>query len=298
MSCPAVQAFGSDVANGVTCPLCSGSDLRTLGRFEDRALLQCGACHLAYVFPQLTGSALAAHFESDDVAGEADRERRFERNRESVLARVAGYVHRRKNAGDILDVGCATGYFLTRFFSGGDWRIWGVDLSAKFAEKAAEKGVRVYCGDVSQALFAGQSFDVITVLDAFYYFPNPKATLGELHRRLKPGGLLLLDMPLAGSRIWRGTSFLGRLLSGSRFPLLQTSDHLFYYQPKSIARLVEQCGFAIQSISPLPGNRHADWLRDGLNRSFSCLSQALNIVSGSRIFLGPRFLVAALKRTD
>jgi SAM-dependent methyltransferase len=251
-----------------------------------------------YVFPQLTGSALAAHFETDDVKGEADRERRFERNRESVLSRAADYIHHRKSAGDILDVGCATGYFLARFFSGRDWRTWGVDFSPGFAEKAAEKGVRVYCGDISQAQFGGQTFDAITVLDAFYYFQNPKSKLDELRSRLKPDGLLLLDLPLAGSRIWRGTSLLGRLLSGSRLSLLQTSDHLFYYEPKSIARLLQQCGFAVQSIRPLPGNRHAGRLRNALSQCFSRLSVVLDAVSGSRIFLGPRFLVAAVKSAE
>jgi SAM-dependent methyltransferase len=209
---------------------------------------------------------------------------------------VADYIHRRKSSGSILDVGCATGYFLTRFFSGGEWKRCGVELSRKFAQRAAESGIRIHCGDVFQMPSADEGFDVITVLDAFYYFPDPHAVLANLRRRLKPGGLLLLELPLAGSRIWRGTSRLGMMLSGTRDSLLQSSDHLFYYSTKSITLLCERSGFDIQSVYPLPGNWHSRPLRNNLTKYFSYLSSALNTVSGSRIFLGPRFLVAAVNR--
>ncbi len=296
MSSLAARQFGKTAVSKGVCPVCAGSELRVVAACEGRQLLKCRKCSLTYVFPQLAGAAFEDHFASDDVSGREERARRFENNRGEVLARVAAYIHGKKQSGDILDIGCATGYFLTRFFSGGDWRIWGVDLSQKFAEKAAEAGVKAYCGDVSQARFAGQKFDVITVLDAFYYLAQPQSTLAELHRILKPGGLLVLDLPLGRSRIWRGTTTLGRSLSGNRQSLLQTSDHLYYYAPKSIALLLERCGFAIQTISPLPGNRHPGMLRDNLNKSFSYLSLVLNAVSRSKIFLGPRFLVAAVKK--
>jgi SAM-dependent methyltransferase len=295
MNSLAAQQSGIVAYREVVCPLCFSSDLRTAATFENKFLLTCQTCQVSFVNPPPPNSAVVAHFQGDDVAEGHERERRFEKNRKIVLGRVAAYIHSKKNSGSILDVGCATGYFLTRFFPGHEWRISGVELSRRFAEQAAENGVSVYCGDISQAPFAKQSFDVITVLDTFYYFPDPRATLAELHHRLKPEGLLLLELPLARSRIWRATSSLGRLLSGTQLSLLESSDHLFYYEPGSIARLMGRCGFQVQAIRPLPGSTHSDPLRNAMNKSFSALSVVLNGISGSRLFLGPRFLVVAAK---
>ena len=294
MNHSAAQVFETEI-NEVACPLCLHSKITRLATFEERSLWKCDGCDLRFVFPQPSPSTFSAHFRDDDVSGVPEQSIRFEKNRDNVLARVAEYIQRRKKSGDILDVGCATGYFLNRFFPKKNWRAWGVELSRDFAQRASEQGITVYCGDVSQ-MPSEHSFDVITILDAFYYFRDPHSTLRHLHDQLKPGGLLILELPVAGSRIWRGTSTAGRLLSGTRHSLLQLSDHLFYYGPKPIRLLLEQCGYEIQSIEPLPGNWHPRFLRRNFNRAFSCLSSGLNVLSRSRIFLGPRFLVAAVRK--
>lgn len=280
----------------ICCPICSAVDVRSLATVEGQSLMKCGSCRVAYLFPQPAASEVTAQFEKDEIAVATEREQRFESNREPVLARVANYIYG-KQPGDILDVGCATGYFLTRFFSGSTWRRWGVELSPNFAQLAAANDIRVYCGDVSQAEFPTEQFDAVTVLDAFYYFRQPQVTLLEFRRILKCDGILLLELPFGGSRIWRATGRLGRFLSGTRTPLLKTSNHLFYYSPQSITVLLKQCGFEVQAICLLPGNKQAGAVRNAIYKSFYYLSLTLKSLSRSKLFLGPRFLVAAVKKS-
>jgi len=298
MSQLATQWISEDQVHDSSCPICSASSVRIVETFEGRSLIKCRECRVAYLYPQPSASEFTNHFEVDDASANKERERRFESNREPVLDRIVDYIRSRKQPGDILDVGCATGYFLARFCRGTNWRPWGVELSHNFAEQAAAKGIQVRLGQIVQAGFSDCSFDVITVLDAFYYFPEPRATLVELRRILKPEGMLLLDLPLGGSRIWRTNTRLGRTLSATRAPLLQTSDHLFYYAPHTIQLLLKQCGFEIQALRLLPANRQARPLRNAIYRSFYYCSCALSAVSASRVFLGPRFLVAAVKRSS
>jgi SAM-dependent methyltransferase len=276
------------------CPFCAGLRNKILAEYEGRALRQCFDCGGSYASPPPSSSELAAHFqeEATDDRGLKDK---FETNREKVLARVAAYVQRRQPRGKILDIGCATGIFLAHFFRRPNWDAWGLELSPLAAEKAAAQGVRVYRGDIHRARFAEHSFDVITVLDAFYYFPEPERELAEFHRVLTHDGLLVLELPWAGSRIWRTSTPLGRMVSGTRRPLLQSSDHLFYFTPKSVVLLLTRCGFHVHAILPLPGNQQAGRLRDLAFRVYSAGSALLHSVSGGRIFLGPRFLVAAAK---
>jgi SAM-dependent methyltransferase len=276
------------------CPLCSGLGQQNLAEYQGKFLRKCLNCGGSYVFPQPSPTEVVAHFEEENT-DENGLERKFELNRERVLSRVANYIQRRRQKGTILDVGCATGLFLARFFRDSAWSAWGLELTPSAAEKAAERGVRIFRGHIQAAHFADNSFDVISVLDAFYYFPEPLRDLAEFRRVLAPDGLLVLELPLATSRIWRTSGTLGRLLSGSRRPLLQSSDHLFYFTPKSVALLLARCGFRVEDILPLPGNRQAHLARDLAVRAYSHGSSLLHRASGAKIFLGPRFLVAAAK---
>ena len=277
------------------CPLCSGGVLNPVSEHNRKQLMKCAQCGARFVLPQPTPSALTAHFENDRQLNGENLEMKFERNREQVLARVAGCIQSVKKGGSILDVGCATGFFLARFFSPTNWEMCGLDLSARAVEKALRKGIRVHQQSIHNAAFADGSFDVISVIDTFYYFLEPQRELAAFHRVLKPDGILVLELPLAESRIWRTSHQLGKLLSSARRQLLETSDHLFYYNPKSINFLLGRCGFQVEAVLPLPGNRQGYFLRNLIYRAYSALSLVLHFLSGARIMLGPRFLVVAGK---
>ncbi|MGA8761254.1 MAG: hypothetical protein WB562_00035, partial [Candidatus Sulfotelmatobacter sp.] len=105
------------------------------------------------------------------------------------------------------------------------------------------------------------------------------------------------ELPWAGSRIWRRSRMLRWLLRDRPVPLLESSDHLFYYTPQSISRLLDRSGFRIQAVLALPGNRQETAFRDFLCRAYSFFSALMQIVSRSKCFLGPRFLVVAAKQS-
>jgi SAM-dependent methyltransferase len=295
--CSSEHAQGVTLMETAGCPLCSRPEQLDLAEYQGKFLKRCLHCGASYVFPQPSPTEVAAHFQ-EDCADDQYLARKFELNRERVLSRVADYIQHDRSGGAILDVGCATGLFLVRFFRSPAWQASGLELTPTAAKKAAAKGVRVFCGDVHQAKFAVDSFDVITVLDALYYFPDPCRDLAGLRRVLRPDGLLIIELPLATSRIWRTSRPLGRLLSGSRRPLLESSDHLFYFTPKSMSLLLERCGFQVQAIVPLCANSQAQPLRNLAFQMYSRVSLAVHFLSHAKIFLGPRFLVAATKTSQ
>jgi SAM-dependent methyltransferase/ribosomal protein S18 acetylase RimI-like enzyme len=278
------------------CPLCRTLDQKIISEHEGKSLKRCLNCGVSFVFPQPSPGAMEAHFEDSAALGEKELECDFIRNRKRVLLRVAKYIQSRKREGSILDVGCAAGLLLTEHFRKPKWQACGVELSRQMAEKAAANGITVHCGNIHSAKFARNSFDVVSVIDTFYYFPEPQSELAEFHRVLKPDGILVLEFPLASSRIWRTSTRLGRLLSGASVPLLQSSDHALYYSPKSIALLLAGCGFRVEAVLPLPANEQSRMFRNLIYRIYGLLSQTLYYVSFSRIVLTPRFLVVARKR--
>lgn len=291
---PILALKGDPRVSEDACPLCSSPEQTTVLQNGEKLLKRCAQCGVRYLSPQPSESDLTAHFENETTDRD-ELERKFEKNRIDVLKMIAGYIHGRRPEGVILDIGCATGLFLERFFRSDTWQRWAVELCGSAAEKARAKGIRVHHGDILSAPFCSEWFDVITVLDAFCYFPKPQRELAEFRRVLKHDGLLVIETPLATSRIWRASRPLGKLLSWTRCPLLQSSDHLFYFTPKAISLLLERCGFYVQAVVPLPGNRHEHWLRNSAFKSYFLFSLFLHSISGSRILLAPRFLVVAGK---
>lgn len=277
------------------CPLCQGRDQQTISQNGRRRLLKCENCGVSFVYPQPTSSSVATHFQDSPELDQDEARNKFERNRERVLSGVASHILRRKKKGRILDVGCATGFFLKRFFDTPDWQTWGVELSSSRADRARKCGITVHNGSILSADFCPCLFDVITVLDTFYYFPQPQTDLKELHRVLSPDGILVIELPLSDARIWRTSGRFGKLISGTRLPLLRTSDHLFFYNPKSVCLLLRKCGFQVQTIAQLPGNRQQNLSRNIIYDCYWLSACVLSRASNSKIILGPRFLVVAQK---
>jgi SAM-dependent methyltransferase len=110
----------------------------------------------------------------------------------ALLTRRRGAITR------VLDAGCGTGGTL-RFLAAmlPETDLIGVEFDATAAQIARDKAGRpVVNGSVNQLPFADGSFDVVISADVLCHGGVDEAgALAELHRCLKPGGLLLLNLP-------------------------------------------------------------------------------------------------------
>ncbi len=100
-------------------------------------------------------------------------------------------------AGRVLDVGCGTG-LLTRRILGelGPQRVVGCDFSRGMLRRASRNGPGLAWvrGDAQRLPFAARSFDAVVSTEAFHWFPDQKAALGEFARVLAPRGRLLVAL--------------------------------------------------------------------------------------------------------
>ena len=98
----------------------------------------------------------------------------------------------------LLDAGCGTGGLLgilhARF---PDWSLHGIDISetaVAYARKASPAEIRQ--GSVTELPYADSSFDAIVSTDVMYHrLVDPHAMLEQCCRVLKPGGLLVVNLP-------------------------------------------------------------------------------------------------------
>jgi ubiquinone/menaquinone biosynthesis C-methylase UbiE len=97
---------------------------------------------------------------------------------------------------EILDVGCGTGSILKRL--GNPEKNVGVDLAMEAISFCHERGLNnVQQADVSALPFSAASFDAVVCSSVLYHqwVKDVGGAVREMHRVLRPGGLLLLNVP-------------------------------------------------------------------------------------------------------
>lgn len=100
--------------------------------------------------------------------------------------------------GRVLDAGCGTGGLLRRLGQARpELALVGVEWSAQAAARAAAKSAaHVVRGSVNALPFADAGFDAVISADVLCHAAvDPAAALGEFARVLRPGGLLVVNMP-------------------------------------------------------------------------------------------------------
>jgi SAM-dependent methyltransferase len=114
---------------------------------------------------------------------------------------IAGFLHRLRPGGSVLDVGGGEGILREHLLPFGFSRYLSVDLSEAAARRGAERVERV--GDDPRSSFVAADaeafvppgrFDAIVFNECVYYFEDPVGTVERYRGFMEPGGLLLVSM--------------------------------------------------------------------------------------------------------
>lgn len=147
-----------------------------------------------------------------------------------VLPTIKKYVKK----GRMLDVGCATGVFLTVAKNFG-YSVEGLELSRWSSEIARKKGIIVYRKRIKAlASKFPNRYDVITMFGVIEHFENPIEEMNGLRKLLKPGGILV---------VWTGdVNSLSSKVLGRMWWYWQ-GQHIQYFTKRSLNYLAKMTGF-------------------------------------------------------
>ncbi len=141
--------------------------------------------------------------------------------------------------GRLLEVGCGNGDLLAGVRDLG-WEVEGVDFDPGAVAAARRRGLAVREGDLASCGFPAGTFDAVVMVHVIEHVPDPRATMAEARRVLKPGGRMVLVTPNPGSR--------GHGCFGSAWSALEPPRHLHLFPPATLGRLVAGAGFAVERL--------------------------------------------------
>ena len=225
-------------------PVNEGPDLY-LDRPGDFRLVRCRNCGLIYQNPQLTLDELLPHYPFEAYS-RYDTETLDDGAPERGILRSCERIMRyQERPGRLLDVGCATGAFLSAMRQRG-WQVTGVELNPEAAQFAqSHRRLDVHTGTLEEVGFEANSFDVVTMWDVFEHVLDPRKTLQEVVRILKPGGLLALSLP--------NPAGLEARLFGHAWAGWDRPRHLHLFTPSVLRRYLHDAGFGNIRIESLGG---------------------------------------------
>ncbi|HVS91704.1 MAG TPA: class I SAM-dependent methyltransferase [Mucilaginibacter sp.] len=141
-----------------------------------------------------------------------------------------------KLSSDILDIGSGIGLLLLELKKHGFENLTGID---PYVEKDIHHpdGVTIFkknIGDIDK------QYDLVMLNHAFEHLPNPGRTFEQLYKLLKPGGWLLIRIPVADCFCWRKY--------GVSWYQLDAPRHFFLHTIRSMSILAGNNGLSLLSV--------------------------------------------------
>jgi 2-polyprenyl-3-methyl-5-hydroxy-6-metoxy-1,4-benzoquinol methylase len=241
------------------CPVCSASETEVY--FEDARqtldpsdigssrmtispgrILRCRRCRFGFREKRASPEQLHELYrQMDPKVYESESE-----GRNRTARRHLQIVRQQVASGRLLDIGCASGLFLSHAVQAG-WDVTGVEPNEKLCEQARERlegRAELHCGTLQSVALEGE-FQAITLWDVLEHVPDPSAFLLACRRLLHPNGFLFLNVPDLDSP-------QARILK-RRWPLL-LPEHLNYFNRPSLRFCAEHAHF-----TPIRFGRRYAW---------------------------------------
>ena len=223
------------------CVVCEETRRQALFVKDGYPIVKCPRCGLAYVDAELKPGYLEGRYGEDYYGGGVFVDYIAERDQRIAGARAyCQLLEKLSPGGRLLDVGCATGFFLEA--ASAHWDVTGVELSDFAGEYARrEFGHTVLTGDIADVDLPDASFDVVTLWNTVEHMSDPRQAMSHVARVATPGALVVLTTGnVAGPLARRDLA---------NWNLMTPPEHLYFFDPNTITRMLQDAGLTVRRIA-------------------------------------------------
>jgi SAM-dependent methyltransferase len=255
-----IQQDNSPAGKGIhrLCPLCGTDNVKTKPSVYSKGewiIKKCVRCHLVYLENPPAYEELEVTYAWEKTSHQAAEEKR---KKESALRRGVRVLERYKDelirrdklidlvkqyfpAGPVIDVGCGGGQVMSRLDK--KYTPFGIEVSKELSGMAQQitkdRGGRVFCGNALLGLdtFEKNFFAAVIMSAYFEHEAAPREVLQKILSILRPGAPLVIKVPNYGC--------LNRMVTGDKWCGFRYPDHVNYWTPQTIRKILKDTGFEI-----------------------------------------------------
>jgi 2-polyprenyl-3-methyl-5-hydroxy-6-metoxy-1,4-benzoquinol methylase len=247
------------------CPACENSKWVDVYRIKEWSIGECAVCGFARIDPLPDREARPEFYSQEKVVNRNTKQLRLLQKLSRAMKRFFNRIAKRDKskifytklssylpaAAKILDIGCGDGSFLK--LAKARFSCTGIEISEYLADLARKQnGIKVIVGNFQTADFAGKKFDGVTLISLLEHLDDPVAALGKCFNFLNSGGVLLIKTVNYGC--------LNRVIKKENWTGFRPPDHVAYFTPQNLKRLLKKTGFTRIRISawPFSDNMYCD----------------------------------------
>ena len=224
-------------------------------------IVRCDNCGLIYLNPRPTKDIIGRYYPVDSYYSYQDfTEKRLNYREWLKKVSLEGYYNSKnifkkflswlllrnfmivvpkEKKGRLLDIGCGSGEFLYQMKSFG-WDVSGVEINQASANLGNKRGLNIFCGELGEADFPDNFFDVVVLNQTLEHVYSPGSYLEKIYRLLKEEGLLIIGVPNVGC--------LEIQVFGRSCHALDVPRHLHFFTIASLRNYLEKYGFEVEKV--------------------------------------------------
>jgi len=245
------------------CAVCGSEQKQLLYKVKGFDIVQCKKCDFVFVDPRIKNEDLYKIYSDNyftsqtDGYGYKDYELTSHLRIKTFQKWIDGIEpYLSKTKGPVLDIGCASGYFIELMRDKG-WDVEAVELDKNMIEKVKAKNFKVFERPFEE-FTSSKKFKLITMFDVLEHIPDLKTTFQKFHELLDEDGVVALITPDFGST--------QRKLFGKKWFQYKPQEHIQYFSPATLAKAVTPYGLEVIHCSPSGQYADTGFLLDRLNR--------------------------------
>jgi len=237
------------------CPLCGNSQFvhtETCKDYfvshEDFSLYRCCNCQFVFTQDVPIGEEKGRYYESSDYVSHSDAKKGvvnhvYHHVRRIMLRRKTRLATKGKKQGNLLDVGCGTGYFAASVKRKG-WNVVGVEPSKTAAETARTKFDLEVIPPEKLTELPHHQFDTITLWHVLEHLEDLNESMALFSKLLSENGRLLIALP--------NNSSYDAAKYRAHWAAYDVPRHIWHFSPNTFRRLAQKHGYTITSVKRMP----------------------------------------------